>query len=186
MRLPFATALPRAKPPLPAWAPPPLLGPLFWEGSPRAARQRILPTMSKSAFLLVTAGPLRLAVAAEQVVSVFPLDTLARVPATPPWILGLSRPGGRLLVVVDPALLVGRDESEPGIGVHLATDLEVCLAVEAVETSAALTERPGARPEPWLVPALDDQGRPVQRLDVAGLVTRIKAALESFAPAADR
>ena len=89
-------------------------------------------------------------------------------------------------MVVDPALLVGRDESEPGIGVHLATDLEVCLAVEAVETSAALTERPGARPEPWLVPALDDQGRPVQRLDVAGLVTRIKAALESFAPAADR
>ena len=142
--------------------------------------------MNKSAFLLVTAGPLRLAVAAEQVVSVFPLDTLTPVPATPSWVLGLSRPGGRLLVVVDPARLMGRDESEPGIGVHLATDLELCLAVEAVETSGALIERSAPRLEPWLVPALDDQGRPVQRLDVASLSTRIKAALEAFAQAAGR
>lgn len=140
----------------------------------------------KSAFLLMSAGPLRLAVAAEQVISVFPLDVLARVPGAPAWVMGLARPGGRLLVVADPATLVGRPESDPGVGVHLATDLELCLAVEAVETSSALIERAGPPPEPWLKPAFDDQNRPVLRLDVAGLVARIKAALESYGLAAPR
>jgi len=132
-----------------------------------------------SLFLVLTAGPLRLAVAAQQVVSAFPLDTLSPVPATPPWVLGLTRPGGRVLVVVDPASLVGRPESDPGLGVHLATDLELCLAVEALETTGALQPRSGARPAPWLTPCLDGRGRPLLRVEVPMLGAALREALGS-------
>ncbi|MCA9527886.1 MAG: chemotaxis protein CheW [Myxococcales bacterium] len=141
----------------------------------------------KPGCLVLTGGSLRLAVTAEQVVAVFPLDTITPLPGMPGWVLGLARHAGRMLVVVDPGLLAGRPAGGGGLAVHLAADVELALTVAGVEAASSPADQPGPSPASWLVPGVDDQQRVVYRLDVPGLVAAVRTPLKrSTAPAAAR
>ncbi|MEZ4469414.1 MAG: chemotaxis protein CheW [bacterium] len=141
----------------------------------------------KPACLVLSGGGLRLAVAAEQVVAVFPLDAVTPMPGVPAWVVGLTRHAGRMLVVVQAGGLLGRSGPQGGLAVQLAADVELALMVEAVEATGPLVDRPGNAPASWLAPCLDDQQRPVYQLDVPGLVAAVRAPLRrSSAPAAAR
>ncbi|MEZ4463355.1 MAG: hypothetical protein R3F43_02245 [bacterium] len=134
---------------------------------------------------LVLSGP-ALAVAAEQVVAVFPR---CRDPdAGGAGLGGGADPyAGRMLVVVQAGGLLGRSGPQGGLAVQLAADVELALMVEAVEATGPLVDRPGNAPASWLAPCLDDQQRPVYQLDVPGLVAAVRAPLRrSSAPAAAR
>lgn len=116
--------------------------------------------------LVARRGPLWVGFDADQVLEVFPLVQLARVPRAPAWLVGAVQHQGRPLPVVDLARLAG---IEAPAEAHLAVLLdhaEVLLAVVAEAVEVVSDAEPDTTPD--AAPA--DGNLPLQSDDCARLM----------------
>lgn len=128
--------------------------------------------------LVVRLGPHHVAFDAEQVVEVFPLGPLARVPRAPAWLLGVVQHQGRPLPVVDLALHTGLSATAAGGMAVLLDHTEVPLAVrvEAVEAVEASGDDANAVPAPPAAAPTPDRPRWPDAWHPAGVASAARCA----------
>ena len=140
-----------------------------------------------SSYLLARAGGVRFAIELTGVAEVLPSPDVARVPGTPPFVLGVTALRGRLTVVLSGALLLGtggtpapapapggRDRRR-GLRLHPPglPELDALLLADGVDDLAALGEPeplPAASRGPLWCGCVRASGEPVAVLDVAALL----------------
>jgi purine-binding chemotaxis protein CheW len=129
-------------------------------------------------WLLLTAGDLSIALAADDAAGVLAMPPLARLPGAPAAVAGVISAHGALMPVVDPAALVAGTAARPRPWVVLVArrGSRLALAVDALPALRIVAGPPAAAapaPSPTMPHALGIDGRSVPLLDAARLMDSV-------------
>lgn len=138
-----------------------------------------------TAWAMFRLGNARLAVPAERAFRFMDLGATAPIPLAPPAVLGVANAGGKLITVLDVALLVGLPPSGAARARHcLVVTVEsdfVGLAAEVLEGVVEVRKEAvrgvGADGRGLVAGSFEYQGHLVTLLDVDRLVTSIETVL---------
>ncbi|MCB9528035.1 MAG: chemotaxis protein CheW [Myxococcales bacterium] len=133
-------------------------------------------------FVVADVGPARFGLDVGDVLEVFALPPIARVPHAPAWVRGALVRGGRLVTVLDLGGFFGLDGCAPPTACVLVDDAELALAW-AVAAVAVVEERDAVRspsprvalPDPgWIADSLCTPRFDFHRLDLPRVLTGVR------------